>query len=322
MPNLTVPSLRMCASRLAILASLALLWLATACSGVSLRDQDGDEARTKARPFSRLGPTEDKLDPSMGDAEDWRLYLAEKTGALDLRLIHGRFGKASTLAGSMTVYNSVGERVADGVIVPGTEEVTKLTFPVQANQSYLVQIKATAGKGDYAVEVGTQADACAACAPTQTCVAGKCADKPCGGVCVDGETCDAAKNRCVKDAANLCQGVHCGKGETCQRASGRCEASRTGTKCPAGQVPKDGECVDKGGDVECTVIDVREAGAGAVLTLSAGDNKGIAKGNTGHVKGVKGATFTIVDVYPSRSKAVVQVPATKLAGSTAATIKR
>lgn len=294
-----------------------------ACSGSTLRDPDGDEARTKARPFSRLGPTEDKLDTGMGDAEDWRLYLADKPATLELRLIHGRFGKESTLNGQVTVYTSVGERLAEAAIAPGTEMTTKVTFAVLANQSYLVQIKASTGKGDYAVEVGEAQDPCAACSPTQTCVAGKCVDKPCGGTCAEGEVCDPAKNRCTKENVNLCQGVRCGKGESCLRATGKCEANRpAGLKCGANQVAKDGECVDKVSDIDCTIIDVREAGDGAVLTLSAGDNKGVTKGNTGYVKGVKGATFTIVEVYPSRSKAVVKVAAGKLAGITAAAIKR
>ena len=38
-----------------------------ACSGQHLKDPDGDGQRNTARPFSKLGPTEDKLNPRLGD---------------------------------------------------------------------------------------------------------------------------------------------------------------------------------------------------------------------------------------------------------------
>lgn len=308
---------------LAISLCILPMLLLMACSGSTLRDPDGDDVRTKARPFSRLGPTEDKLDPAIGDNEDWRLFLADKNATVELKLVHGRFGKTSLLTGTITIYNGVGQRVAEGVIQPGTEMATKIDFPVTAGTSYLVQIKASAGKGDYAVEVGQAADPCAACTDKQTCVEQKCVDKPCGGNCSDSETCEPKSGRCI--AVNRCEGVRCPKGQVCSHGTGACMSVKerdSAPKCTANQVLKNGECIEKVSDLDCTIIDIREAGDGAVLTLSAGDNKGVQKGMTGYVKGVKGATFTIVDVYPSRSKAMCKVSAAKLAGITAAAIKR
>jgi hypothetical protein len=272
--------------------------------------------------FSRLGPTTDKLDPLSGDAEDWRYFQAQSTGTVELRLTHGRFGAVSTLAGQLTVYNPDGTTAATGPIEAGAEKTTRLVFPVRADGVYVTQVKATTGKGEYAMEVGPPSDACGGCGDKQNCVDGRCVDKPCGGACAADETCDA-RNRCVKDSGNRCGGVRCGKGETCQASSGKCVATAPAApKCGPNQTLQAGECVDKVKDIECTVVDVRESGGGSMLTLSAGDRQGVTKGMTGSVKGVKGATFTIVDVYPSRAKAVTKAAPTLFSGNLTAAIKR
>ena len=293
-----------------------------ACSGTTLRDSDGDGTSAKAQMFSRLGPTTDRLDPASGDVEDWRYFQARTTGSLELRLTHGRFGAVSTLAGTVTAYNPDGTTAATGVIEPGSEKTTRLVFPVKADGTYVVQIKAASGKGEYVVEFGPAADLCAACTDKQSCVDGRCEDKPCGGACTAEETCDA-RGRCVRESGGKCAGVRCAKREVCQASTGKCVGpTPAGPKCSATQVLKDGECVEKVQDIECTVVDVRESGGGSVLTLSAGDRQGVQKGMSGSVKGVKGATFSIVDVYPSRAKAVTKVAPTSFTGNLNATIKR
>ncbi len=295
---------------------------ALACSGATLRDPDGDGTSAKAQMFSRLGPTGDKLDPAAGDVEDWRYFQAQSTGTVELRLTHGRFGATSTLAGTVTAYNPDGTTAATGAIEAGSEKTTRFTFPVRADGTYVVQIKATAGKGEYVVEIGPPTDACASCTDKQSCVEGRCVDKPCGGACTADEICDA-RGRCVRESNSKCAGVRCSKGEVCQSSSGKCvTVAPAAPKCTATQVLKDGECVEKIKDIECTVVDVRESGGGSMLTLSAGDRQGVQKGMTGSVKGVKGATFSIVDVYPSRAKAVTKVPPTSFSGNLNASIKR
>ena len=77
----------------------------------------------------------------------------------------------------------------------------------------------------------------------------------------------------------------------------------------------------KDNSIACSIIDARDGGSGSVLTLSAGENKGVKRGMTGSVKGVKGATFKITDVYPSRSKASCAVPSTKIGDQKNAVIR-
>ncbi len=307
-------------ARRAVIVVGALLLMA--CSGTALRDPDGDGTSAKAQMFSRLGPTGDKLDPLSGDVEDWRYFQAHTSGNVELRLTHGRFGAVSTLSGTVTVYNPDGTTAATGAIESGSEKTTRVVFPVRADGTYVVQIKAASGKGEYVVEIGPAVDACAACSDKQNCVEGRCVDKPCGGACGSDEICDA-RNRCVRENTSKCAGVRCSRGETCQSSTGKCAAPvAAGPKCTASQVLKDGECVEKVKDIDCTVVDVRESGGGSTLTLSAGDRQGVQKGMTGSVKGVKGATFTIVDVYPSRAKAVTKVPPASFSGNLNASIKR
>lgn len=310
--TLTVPRVLIAGMSVAVLA----------CSGTTLRDPDGDGTSAKAQMFSRLGPTGDKLDPASGDLEDWRYFQAQTAGRLELRLTHGRFGAVSTLTGTVTVYNPDGTTAATGPIEAGSEKTTRVAFPVRADGTYVVQIKATSGKGEYVVELVPAVDPCGACTDKQNCLDSKCVDKPCGGACSADEVCDA-RGRCVRDSGSRCVGVRCGKGETCQASTGKCLAlAPAAPKCGPSQTLQDGDCVEKVQDIECTVVDVRENGGGAMLTLSAGDRQGVQKGMTGSVKGVKGATFTIVDVYPSRAKAITKVSPVSFSGNLTASIKR
>jgi hypothetical protein len=308
-----------CSSRSLLLALTAWLAVLSACSGQSLKDPDGDESRTKARPFARLEPTDDKLDAAAGDQEDWRFILPEQKGKMELRISLGKW-EESTIVGFVTVFTEVGDRVAEKPIPPGSAVTIKLEFEVEPDMRYLVRFKATSGKGKYAVEVGEASDPCAACTPQQECVDQKCVDKACGGDCPEDSACDKATNKCVKTATrpeNKCEGVTCPRGQVCVRATGRCvtPAAKEPTPTPTPAVPE----VE---DINCTVIDARDSGGGSFLTLSAGDNKEVKKGMTGSVKGLKGSSFTIVEVYPFRSKATSKLPPTAFAGNTSAVIRR
>jgi hypothetical protein len=320
-----MPSFRKFHGWFAGVACLALLM--AACSGQSLKDPDGDETRLKARPFKHLEPTEDKLDVAAGDLEDWRFFQPEKAGKLEIRVSIGKW-EESTLVGFITIFTEVGDRVLERPIAPGSGITIKAEFDVEASMRYLVRFKATSGKGRYAVEVGEPENACSACTDKQECVENKCVDKPCGG-CGDGETCDKGSGKCLKVKAkpeDKCADVKCPSGHFCVRQTGRCAKERTGDKeekkCGPGEIEKGGECVAKPQDLECAVIDVRESGGGSILTLNCGDNKQVTKGTSGSIRGVKGGTFSVTDVYPSRSKAACKLPPAKFPSNPVAVIKR
>jgi hypothetical protein len=304
------------------IAFVAVAAVALACSGQSTKDPDGDETRLKARAFLKSGPTEDKLDTGIGDFEDWRFFLPDRAGKQEIRISIGKW-EESTIVGFVTIFTEVGDLILERTIQAGSGITIKELFDVEPNMRYLVRFKATAGKGKYAVEVGDPEDPCAACTEKQLCQDGRCVDKPCGGECSDNEECDEKTSKCRKKgghrpdpAVNRCEGVQCDKGEVCQRSTGRCIKLGDGPSGGGNDGP------DKEPDIDATVIDAREAGTGSLLTLSAGDNKGVKKGMTGAIKGLKGSNFTITEVYPSRSKAACKLPPAKLVGNTAATIKR
>ncbi|MCO4762201.1 MAG: hypothetical protein KC502_11895 [Myxococcales bacterium] len=73
--------------------------------------------------------------------------------------------------------------------------------------------------------------------------------------------------------------------------------------------------------IHCKVIDARVKGTGSLLTLTAGDNKGVKRGMKGTIKGLRGGRFTVIAVYPTRSKAACKLPPTKIYGHTTATIR-
>jgi len=299
-------------------ACAVVVMLACACSGQSLKDPDGDENKDKARAFKSLEPTKDKLDPVNGDVEDWRFFTPEKDGKMEIRISVGKWSE-STIEGFVTIFTEVGDRLLERPIPPGSAVTINATFDVEVGKRYLVRFMAARGKGEYAVEVGDPANPCEACTAKQDCLEQKCVDKPCGGGCEDGATCDRTSNRCVKvkeKPENKCESVNCGKGESCQRSTGRCIKIQS--------APDNNDPPPPAGNpnIDCTVIDARESGGGAILTLSAGDNKGVSKGMTGSIKGLKGSTFTIIDVYPSRSKATCKLPPAKIIGNTSCSIKK
>lgn len=280
-----------------------------------MKDPDHDEKKDRARPFSSEPQTKDHLDESKGDKEDWRFWEADFTGKAELRVDVSKWEDSSTLNAQVTLYDQKGNKLVDEPMSQANPTIKK-SFEAEATLKYFVQFRLNSGKGEYLAACGAPLDPCAACTDKQECKEGKCVDKPCGGSCPDGTRCDSGKNECVKIKVapeNKCEGVNCPKGEMCFRSTGKC-----------GPIPE--KKPDEGGEkkdnaIDCGVIDARDNGAGSVLTLSAGENKGVKKGMSGFVKGVKGATFTIIDVYPSRSKANCKVPAAKLAGQTNAQIK-
>lgn len=259
------------------LVGAAALWLlGAACSGQHIKDPDGDGERNSARPFSKLGPTEDRLSPRIGDHEDWRFVLPDKAGAMEMRISVGKW-KESTLKGHVTIFTEVGDRIAEKELPEGAGTL-KFKFDVETSMRYLVRFKATAGEGEYAVEVDWGEDPCSACTPNQECVEQKCVEK---------------------------------KEEPKERERPK----------PVVVGPPKPKPPPKPSGIDCSIVDARSAGAGSVLILSAGDNKGVKVGASGYVKGVKGGTFKVTSVYPSRSKANCALPPDKIQGNSSAVIE-
>lgn len=155
--------------------TLAVGAAAWACSGQHMKDPDGDGERNSARPFSRLGPTEDRLAPRLGDHEDWRFVQPDRAGAMEMRISVGKW-KESTIAGHVTIFTEVGDRIAEKPMPEGSGTL-KFKFDVQPSTKYLVRFKADRGEGEYAVEVDWGEDPCGSCTAEQECVEQKCVAK-------------------------------------------------------------------------------------------------------------------------------------------------
>lgn len=296
--------------------SLVAVALAYGCSGQSMKDPDNDEKKEKSRPFKSTESTKDRMDENAGDREDWRYWMAEKDGTGEIRVEVSKWEDSTTLTAMVTVFDEAGARLIEKPMNQASNPKVQEQFPVENGRKYYARFKLISGKGEYIAEMGEPLDPCSACTDKQECQEGKCVEKPCGGPCPEGRACDKEKNECVKvkkEAENKCEGVNCPKGEVCQRATGKCVVPAVRPADPVEPAKPTG--------VECDVIDARDAGGGSVLTLSAGENRGVKKGMSGSVKGVKGANFTVTEVYPSRCKAACKVPAAKLSGKTKASIK-
>jgi len=295
--------------------AVALAAVIAACSGQNIRDPDNDEKMEKARAFAFEGDTKDTLNEAKGDREDWRFWEATFDGKAELRVDVSNWEHTKTLVAKVFVYDRTGKQLDERDMSQASPQV-RAQIEVKKDEKYYVRFKLLSGAGEYISAFGGVPDPCAACTDKQECKDGKCVHKPCGGSCPEGTRCDTSKNECVKIKVapeNKCEGVNCAKGEMCVRATGKCVPIPP--KAPGEDPPKKDDAID------CDVIDARDQGAGSVLTLSAGDNKGVKKGMSGFVKGVKGASFTIVEVYPTRSKASCKAPAAKLSGQTKAQIK-
>jgi len=190
------------------------------------------------------------------------------------------------------------------------------------------------------------------CKTGQTCVNGTCV-APCGGKCPTGQVCNRVTNECVKDP---CAGKTCPEGQRCSvgvckdipkptTCTPKCKATETCNtstlKCepkdappPAGCNPPCGDgqkcdgtkCVEAGppamcGPVSAGVVSVVPSGSTSVIYLNKGAAQNVKVGQSGRITGVA-ATFKIVEVYPVRSKAIVDVDAATIGNAKGATIQR
>ncbi len=304
---------RSCLATLAGPLLLVVLALA-ACSGQSIRDPDNDEKKEKSRPFKATEPTKDNLNEVIGDREDWRFWVPDKTGKGELRVEVSKWEDSSTLQAMVTIFDEAGTQLAQKPMNQANPTVRE-QFAVEGARKYYARFKLVSGKGEYIAEMSEPLDPCASCTDKQECQEGKCIDKPCGGPCPDGMICNREKNECIKGKEkpeNKCESVSCPKGEMCARSSGKC--------VPVPERKDSGE-EKKDNAIDCDVFEAQDAGTGSILKLSAGENKGVKKGMSGSVKGVKGGSFTVTEVYPTRSKANCKVPAAKVPSGSKASIR-
>ena len=133
-------------------------------------------------------------------------------------------------------------------------------------------------------------------------------DSACPGGCPRGSTCNKRRRKCIK---NPCSGVRCKPGERCSK--GTCVKRATqASACPAA-CKKDYKCNERKGKCEfalgpikCTVVSVSARGGNSTFIVNRGSAHRVSVGDRGNLKGV--GKFKIVDVYASRSKAVIQKP--------------
>lgn len=298
--------------RIFLVPALMAVLGALSCSGQNLKDPDGDDDRTRARPFRTLGPTEDELNVDKGDIQDWRVYVSPEDSDVVMTVSVGKWSP-STMVGKVTLFNEVGDVLVEKPIPLGQATVD-VPFHTEAGKKYYARFMSTSGAGPYAVEVKRVGDPCRACKETEECdkEAQKCVPKkPCGGTCTEDEECNAETNACVKK--DKCKDVKCGKGQFCDPTSGSCrsggkEKRPKGHKgvaggCEPDEVEKDGKCERKATSLRTEIIDVRASGDGSYLTLNVGRDRGVNVGMSGKIIGVKKGFFKIVEVYPSRCKA-------------------
>lgn len=184
------------------------------------------------------------------------------------------------------------------------------------------------------------------CTGGKTCVNGECI-APCGGKCPKDQICNRKSNECVKDP---CAGKTCPAGERC--VSGVCKApppptcspACTGGKtctngkcvggdvaacnpaCGEGQTCQNGACVGGGevklcGPVGAGVIQVIPNGGSSIVILNKGATQNVKVGQGGKISNV-GPGFKITEVYPVRSKAVIDADAATIGNNKGATIQR
>ena len=189
------------------------------------------------------------------------------------------------------------------------------------------------------------------CKSGQSCVDGKCV-APCGGKCPSGQICNRRTDECVKDP---CSGKVCPEGQRCSggvckevakptTCSPKCKSTETCNtstlKCepkdapPATCNPPCGEgkkcqgttCVDEGppamcGPVGAGVVQVIPNGNSSIVILNKGAAQNVKVGQTGKIANV-GPAFKITEVYPVRSKAVIDADAATIGNNKGATIQR
>ena len=147
-------------------------------------------------------------------------------------------------------------------------------------------------------------------------------DSACPGGCPRGSTCNKRRRKCVK---NPCSGVRCKSGERC--SNGQCVKRETkGPACP-NTCKKDFKCNERKGKCEfalgpikCSVVSVSASGGNSTFIVNRGSAHRVYVGDRGNLKAV--GSFKIIDVYPSRSKAIIKKQASAVRANSGCILNR
>jgi hypothetical protein len=110
------------------------------------------------------------------------------------------------------------------------------------------------------------------CAATEACVDGACVPT-CSPACGSGQTCDLSQSppSCVADK---CEPSPCTDNSCCNRLTGACgNCACEGVLCPAGDVCKDGQCINGGGTTSSSAT-ASSSGMAATSSSSGGGGAG------------------------------------------------
>lgn len=319
-----------------------LLWAASAlligaCSGPEPppKDTDGESYRS-ARVIPSGLEVEDSLDVAKGDAADWKVVTAPRSGVAKLYVIVGDpFERDHQLEGSVRVFTFDAEPITDVAITPG-EPKYPLEWPAEEGAKYYIKFGAERGAATYVAtfevdDIEEPADPCAEveCGAAERCEAGECVPttpvRGCDPPCEEGERCDGDK--CVEAPVEACPGG-CQRGQYCHKRRNTCVPDPCfGVDCPTGQRCRGGQCTGprvcdpkceegfkcvrgvckRQGPVSLSAIVVSKMPQGpkTVLVLNRGKDRGVKVGHKGKVGGV---AFVVTQVYATRCKALASQP--------------
>ncbi|MGM0578713.1 MAG: hypothetical protein ACQEXJ_23525 [Myxococcota bacterium] len=331
-----------------IIAGLVAATLA-AC-GPMYKDTDHEPGTARAVPVDL--EVEDSLDADEGDEVDWKQVTPMEDGTARLALRVGDpFKGKHSLKGRVVVFDRDANEQTRRAIEPNVVRYD-VAWEAKADTTYLVKFEADRGRAPYSIEYDLEpADPCAdvvcdeysecregtcvqvrpkdcggECPKGLVCVEGECVE-PCDGGCPRGFDCDEDANECVKDP---CYGKRCPSGHYCRR--GRCIKRRVrkpkpkpegcSPPCGAGEECKGTRCVkvEQGGPIAARIVQATPSGSKTVLILNRGSRHEVKVGQRGKLQGV--GSFKVVEVYPTRCKAILGKPATAISGAKNAVIYR
>ncbi|MEC9072892.1 MAG: hypothetical protein VX938_10950, partial [Myxococcota bacterium] len=290
------------------------------------------------------------LSHPLGDRTDWKAVTPRQNGTGHLILRFGDpFRGRHELDGFITVFDKDASQQARQQIEANVVRYD-VKWPVVANNTYLVQVEATAGRAEYELTfvLSESSDPCAsvicgadaecsegrcipigpppgtcspACRRGLFCVEGRC-EPPCKDGCARGQQCNRRANRCVADP---CYKKVCGSGKYCQGGTCRTRSTPKPRGCdpPCGddETCKNNRCQAKPlGPIQAKIVQAIPQGKKTQLILNKGREHKVQVGQKGKIKGV--GTFTITELFQFRCKAMINKPATALGNAKTATIFR
>jgi hypothetical protein len=298
---------------------------------------DTDDEQPKALRLTPEILVKDEIDVNKSDSTDWKDFSYFKEANVTVVFMFGEPFTPHRLNGTITLFNFKGEVLDKTQVYPRKREYP-FSFLSTPSEHFFFKIDAKKGGSPYMVETKIQpVDPCLkcraeeicckpdniCCRPNESCVEGKCTDKSgeCDPPCTPDKICE--NGVCEKP----CKGG-CPKGKICSRELKRCVPAEE-KKCPAGTVKKGNKCISESkcnppcganeicngetgtcepsGNKTGTIVNYYPVSSGTEFIINLGSVDGIKIGSKGFISGVKGGSFTVIEVYPSRAKAKTKV---------------